>query len=35
MIPFLKPLADYGWAVGLASSFLLYAALSLNQRDRA
>ncbi len=23
----LKPLADYGWAVGLAASLLLYAAL--------
>ena len=34
LIPFLKPLADYGWAVGLASSFLLYAALSLNSRTR-
>ncbi|MEU6171488.1 NCS1 family nucleobase:cation symporter-1 [Streptantibioticus parmotrematis] len=27
MIPFLKPLADYGWAVGLASALLLYAGL--------
>jgi NCS1 family nucleobase:cation symporter-1 len=28
-IPFLKPLADYGWAVGLASAVLLYTLLSL------
>ncbi|MEZ0064592.1 NCS1 family nucleobase:cation symporter-1 [Streptacidiphilus sp. MAP12-20] len=34
VIPFLKPLADYGWAVGLASSFVLYAALSLGQRGQ-
>lgn len=27
LIPFLKPLADYGWAVGLAASLLLYTAL--------
>ena len=27
LIPFLKPLADYGWAVGLASSLLLYVLL--------
>ncbi|WP_445035947.1 hypothetical protein [Streptomyces hayashii] len=24
VIPFLKPLADYGWAVGLASAVLFY-----------
>ncbi len=35
LIPFLKPLADYGWAVGLASSFLIYAALNLGRRTRA
>ncbi|WP_371478500.1 NCS1 family nucleobase:cation symporter-1 [Kitasatospora sp. NBC_00315] len=28
MIPTLKPLADYGWAVGLTSALLLYTALS-------
>ena len=28
LIPFLKPLADYGWAVGLASSLVLYTLLS-------
>ncbi|MFF6832747.1 cytosine permease [Streptomyces sp. NPDC012438] len=27
LIPFLEPLADYGWAVGLAASLLLYTAL--------
>ncbi|MFE9681007.1 NCS1 family nucleobase:cation symporter-1 [Streptomyces sp. NPDC006285] len=27
LVPFLKPLADYGWAVGLASSLVLYVAL--------
>jgi NCS1 family nucleobase:cation symporter-1 len=29
MIPALKVLADYGWAVGLASALLLYQLLSL------
>jgi NCS1 family nucleobase:cation symporter-1 len=24
VIPFLQPLADYGWAVGLASALALY-----------
>ncbi|MGV9264521.1 NCS1 family nucleobase:cation symporter-1 [Kitasatospora sp. NPDC003701] len=28
LVPFLKPLADYGWAVGFTASFVLYAALS-------
>lgn len=28
MIPLLKPLADDGWAVGLASSFILYTLLT-------
>lgn len=28
LIPFLKPLADYGWAVGFAAAFVLYLALS-------
>ncbi|MCX5203120.1 NCS1 family nucleobase:cation symporter-1 [Streptomyces sp. NBC_00237] len=27
LIPFLRPLADYGWAVGLAAALLLYAVL--------
>ncbi|SCK42112.1 NCS1 family nucleobase:cation symporter-1 [Streptomyces sp. WMMB 322] len=27
LIPFLQPLADYGWAVGVTSSLLLYVAL--------
>lgn len=34
IIPFLKPLADYGWAVGLASALLLYTLLSLDTRTR-
>ncbi|MFJ5113306.1 NCS1 family nucleobase:cation symporter-1 [Streptomyces sp. NPDC088551] len=29
LIPFLKPLADYGWAVGLVVSLALYVALML------
>ena len=28
LIPFLKPLADYGWAVGLASAVILYTVLT-------
>ncbi len=32
LIPFLRPLADYGWAVGLASSLLLYVALTGRER---
>ncbi|MFF4649238.1 NCS1 family nucleobase:cation symporter-1 [Streptomyces sp. NPDC001380] len=28
LVPLLKPLADYGWAVGLASALVLYLALS-------
>ncbi len=28
MIPFLKPLADYGWAVGLAGAMAVYTALT-------
>jgi len=32
MIPFLKPLADYGWAVGLGSALLLYVALMRTTR---
>jgi NCS1 family nucleobase:cation symporter-1 len=27
LIPFLRPLADYGWAVGLATSLVLYLTL--------
>lgn len=33
VIPFLKPLADYGWAVGLASALLVYTLLSLGRRQ--
>ncbi|MET8681074.1 NCS1 family nucleobase:cation symporter-1 [Streptomyces sp. NPDC004647] len=29
LIPFLQPLADYGWAVGLGTALVLYAALML------
>ncbi|WP_432014077.1 NCS1 family nucleobase:cation symporter-1 [Streptomyces cucumeris] len=29
LIPFLQPLADYGWAVGLGASLVLYTALML------
>jgi NCS1 family nucleobase:cation symporter-1 len=32
VIPFLKPLADYGWAVGLVSALVLYTLLSLPGR---
>lgn len=28
LIPLLRPLADYGWAVGLATALVLYAATS-------
>ncbi|MER6105685.1 NCS1 family nucleobase:cation symporter-1 [Streptomyces sp. NPDC001832] len=34
LIPVLKPLADYGWVVGLASSLLLYTLLNLGERTR-
>ncbi|MFI2203154.1 NCS1 family nucleobase:cation symporter-1 [Streptomyces sp. NPDC020192] len=34
IIPFLKPLADYGWAVGLASALLVYTLLSLTTWTR-
>ncbi|MEV6650893.1 NCS1 family nucleobase:cation symporter-1 [Streptomyces sp. NPDC051219] len=34
LIPFLKPLADYGWAVGLASALVLYTVLMLPERSR-
>jgi NCS1 family nucleobase:cation symporter-1 len=33
VIPFLKPLADYGWAIGLASALLVYTLLSLSRRQ--
>ncbi|TLS43744.1 NCS1 family nucleobase:cation symporter-1 [Streptomyces montanus] len=33
LIPFLKPLADYGWAVGLGASLLLYVVL-MGGRER-
>lgn len=29
LVPFLEPLADYGWAVGLTSSLALYTALTV------
>lgn len=35
MIPFLEPLADYGWAVGLASALVLYTALMRAVPDRS
>jgi len=28
MIPFLQPLANYGWAVGLGSALVLYVLLT-------
>ncbi|MEV5949281.1 NCS1 family nucleobase:cation symporter-1 [Streptomyces sp. NPDC051993] len=34
LIPFLKPLADYGWAVGLGSALVLYALLCAGTPDR-
>ncbi len=33
LIPFLKPLADYGWAIGLASASVLYLLLSAGSRS--
>ncbi|MEV6212716.1 cytosine permease, partial [Kitasatospora sp. NPDC051914] len=35
LIPLLKPLADYGWAVGFASSLALYTALGIGSRRTA
>ncbi|MGW2631055.1 NCS1 family nucleobase:cation symporter-1 [Streptomyces chattanoogensis] len=35
LIPFLKPLADYGWAVGLGVSLVVYVALMAGERGRA
>ncbi|WP_431964123.1 NCS1 family nucleobase:cation symporter-1 [Actinacidiphila sp. bgisy160] len=34
LIPFLKPLADYGWAVGLAASLVVHVLLSRLAPDR-
>ncbi|MFE1952282.1 NCS1 family nucleobase:cation symporter-1 [Streptomyces sp. NPDC059524] len=33
LIPFLKPLADYGWAVGLAASLVVYVVLMAGRRQ--
>ncbi|NGN66773.1 NCS1 family nucleobase:cation symporter-1 [Streptomyces sp. A7024] len=33
LIPFLKPLADYGWAVGLGAALVLYSLLSFRPRS--
>ncbi|MEU6736748.1 NCS1 family nucleobase:cation symporter-1 [Streptomyces physcomitrii] len=33
LIPFLRPLADYGWAVGLGSALVLYTGLMLGRRE--
>ena len=35
LIPALKPLYDYNWAVGFAAAFLVYLALSLPARSKA
>ncbi|TQE39633.1 NCS1 family nucleobase:cation symporter-1 [Streptomyces ipomoeae] len=35
LIPFLKPLADYGWAVGLAASMLLYVVLMVSAKEES
>ncbi|MDT3399003.1 NCS1 family nucleobase:cation symporter-1 [Streptomyces sp. B1866] len=35
LVPFLKPLADYGWAVGLGTAAALYTLLMLPGRDPA
>lgn len=34
LIPFLQPLADYGWAVGLGTSLVLYVALMTSAAPR-
>ncbi len=34
LIPVLKPLYSYSWAVGLAAAFLIYTGLSLGSRER-
>ncbi|MEU6082773.1 NCS1 family nucleobase:cation symporter-1 [Streptomyces sp. NPDC047108] len=33
LVPFLQPLADYGWAVGLGASLVLYTVLMLPRRS--
>ncbi|WP_369173640.1 NCS1 family nucleobase:cation symporter-1 [Streptomyces sp. R28] len=33
LIPFLKPLADYGWAVGLSASLVLYVVLMAGHKE--
>ncbi|MGC9540682.1 NCS1 family nucleobase:cation symporter-1 [Streptomyces sp. UG1] len=35
LVPFLKPLADYGWAVGLGASLVLYVVLMGGRKERA
>jgi NCS1 family nucleobase:cation symporter-1 len=35
LIPFLQPLYDYSWAVGLAAGFLVYLGLSLSSAPRS
>ncbi|MDX2931443.1 NCS1 family nucleobase:cation symporter-1 [Streptomyces ipomoeae] len=35
LISFLKPLADYGWAVGLAASMLLYVVLMVSAKEES
>lgn len=35
LLPFLKPLADYGWAVGLATALTLYTLLMATGSGRA
>lgn len=35
IVPFLKPLADYGWAVGLGTAFVVYLALMWSRREPA
>ncbi|GJF33666.1 hypothetical protein KNE206_63660 [Kitasatospora sp. NE20-6] len=34
LIPLLKPLADYGWAVGVSSSLAIYTLSSIGSRSR-
>ena len=34
LIPFLKPLYDYSWLVGLVAGFLVYLALSATSTSR-
>ncbi|HEY4568331.1 MAG TPA: nitrate reductase, partial [Kribbella sp.] len=34
LIPFLKPLYDYSWAVGLVAGFLAYLALTMTASSR-